>query len=523
MSLHKQSQESDLGEEMSERWSDHPLSTFSSEEVDATERPDLGRHGRHGQSGLSNAARGFRRTLLIQVVLCAIPASVFLGFGKVIYAGIYFWVTLAIAVIRLLILGHRKQLLCLLIALVPLINLLREISLYNTVSMIFALALIVNIVAEPKRILDIVRRSPVVMGLIVFVVIYYALSFIFTLRYVTNLRMFELVFSALAILLVGRNRQMLGFALLGLVISGMAVGVAMLPHVSTFDVQRLGMIMVEGYVLGDPAQLGAQMSIAIFILAADGGRWINFQNKGLPRILLIVPAVMLLALSTSRTSWIIVLVGVITLLFFGSGTRLRLLMFLGFGIIALELISLTPFGEGYQKGLNRTFGDDRGDLSHRTNGRTDMWLVGYRAFTSSLRSAIYGSGPGTGSRTYSRVSVLAPGVQYAVGGTPAIHSLYVQLAIEAGLLGLLPFMLGIILVFRKILASMKESPEFVPLLCFFAYTIIIGSSSGTDTGTGIFLGLALLGGMGASYFMDNARSSPRRNPVVEGGDPTIAV
>jgi O-antigen ligase len=143
-----------------------------------------------------------------------------------------------------------------------------------------------------------------------------------------------------------------------------------------------------------------------------------------------------------------------------------------------------------------------------------MWLVGYRAFRNSIGSAIHGTGPGTGSRTYSRISVLDPNVEYDVGGTPALHSLYVQLAVETGSLGLLPFLVGIILTFTNIIARMEERPDFVPLLCFFGYTIIIATSSGTDTVSGIFLGIALLGGMHGPYSFETGKNSQSRSQDV---------
>jgi O-antigen ligase len=329
------------------------------------------------------------------------------------------------------------------------------------------------------------------MGLLGYAILYYAASFILTGNYDVNLRVFDLAFMVVGILVIGRSREMLAASLLGLIISGWAVGIAMMQHIDASSGSRLGIMMVQGRALGNPVSLGTPLALCFLALTLDHGRWLNLQRKPIQRLLLTIPTFMLLALTTSRAAWLVTAGGILVALIFDAKSRGRLLLLIGLAAVILQVVLLSPYGDGLQAGLDRTFSDERSAAS-RTSGRSDQWVVTYYAFTSSAGSLLHGFGPGLSPRVYARYSRETRGVAYAVGGPAQLHSLYMQLAVETGLLGLVPFILWLAVLFSRNVRRVKQTGMIFPLVCFLGYLIIITTVSGNDSMTAIFLGLGIL-------------------------------
>src|SRR6185312_7324004 len=99
---------------------------------------------------------------------------------------------------------------------------------------------------------------------------------------------FEFTFSIFCLLLLARNRRLLGAALVGMIFSAWLVGIAMIPQMGSTS-GRLGIIEVDGRSLGNPAQLGLPLALGFLALVIDRGRWLNLENKPLYRWSMFVP------------------------------------------------------------------------------------------------------------------------------------------------------------------------------------------------------------------------------------------
>jgi O-antigen ligase len=440
--------------------------------------------------------RRFRIRFVVQVLLCVVPSAILLGAGQVTLGGVVLWVIFGVLFLRLLILGKPAELLCLLIALSPMLNLMKEFAFtYQIITAISVVAVVHYAVRAPLDFRSVLKSSSLTVFILGFAIIYYVVSLLLTGAYEVNLRYFDLVFMVLAVLIVGRSKELLSASFFGLVISAWAVGIAMLQHIDSSYGSRLGIMVVDGKALGNPVSLGTPLALCFLGLALDRGRWFGLRTRSLQRILLIIPTFMLLAITTSRAAWLVTAGGVLVALVFDRRSRMRMLMLIGLGIVILRIVFFTPFGEGLQAGIDRTFGDDRSTAS-RSSGRSDQWVVSYYAVTSSVGALVHGYGPGFGPRTYAKFSKVVPGVTYAVGWEAQLHSLYLQIAVETGLIGFLPFLcwLGVGLV--KNIARIPRSRLIFPLVCFLGYAIIITTVSGNDSVTGIFLGIGLLATLG---------------------------
>ena len=176
------------------------------------------------------------------------------------------------------------------------------------------------------------------------------------------------------------------------------------------------------------------------------------------------------------------------------GRRQRLRMLLVLGLVALVTVAAlaSPFGPALRVGLTRTFSDEP-NLGRRTSGRSDQWAVAFQAATASWDRLLWGYGPGLGPTVYARYSDEVAGVHYAVGQEVELHSLFMQVLVETGLIGLVTILGWLLVVFTRVVAGARASHRLLPLVCFCAYVIATMTISGNDTACGMILGIALLG------------------------------
>src|SRR5690606_3652812 len=92
----------------------------------------------------------------------------------------------------------------------------------------------------------------------------------------------------------------------------------------------------------------------------------------------------------------------------------------------------TSRGADFSAGLQRTFSEDR-SLRNRTSGRSDQWMLMPVALHDK---PILGFGPGRGPDVYAKYSLLDPNVHFMRGKRFRWHSLYLQVAIETGVVGI---------------------------------------------------------------------------------------
>ena len=453
----------------------------------------------------------FRRSLLTHVLIVMVPTGTLLFFGKAIFGGYGFWLLFLVLSIRLAFRGEAIKMLCLLMALAPFMNLLRDFAFYNVVTALLVLAIAHCQYRSPGTLQEVVARFPLIVPLLAMTSLYYAISFYLTGDYSANLRFFELAFGVVALLLISRDKRVLGGTLTGLMFSSLAVGVSMLPHVDTDSALRLGMMEIEDVYLGNPVMVGLPLALSFLALTVDGGAWLGLKRWWV-RGICQAASLGLLLLTTSRASWMVVAVGVTVILLIGRGQRLRILILIGLGAVVVQLLLLSPYKEGLENGIRRTFAEDR-SAANRTSGRSDQWLVASRALTDSLGSLIHGYGPGLGPITYARFSRELMDVHYGVGRRIALHSLYMQVAVEAGLLGLVPLIGGLLIILFRTIRWYLIHGLLMPMVAFLSYASVALTVSGNDTVSAVFLGIGFLATLRPKEPARSRSSEERISPV----------
>jgi hypothetical protein len=410
--------------------------------------------------------------LLLQVALCLVPSMTLLGMGNYSLAATTFYVLFGIVLVGALIRRRPADVTVLTIGCLPAMMLLRDFFFYSSVEALLGLAVGIWAIYGQED-FKWLFSSRVVQGLMAFVTIYWLVSFARTGDYSENLRAFELAFSAMGIRLLSRHRSYLATALCGIAISGFAIGLALAGQGD-----RLGMVRNEDTRLGNPVTFGVPMALILILCLAERGRWMTLDLSAFRRFSITAVAGVFLLLSTSRGSWTVAAACIVTMLFFAP-RKLEIIRLLVIGAVAVAIWAHFADTSTLEKYIYKTFYSEEEWSS--VNARVAQW----ESFPAAFADApIIGFGPGSGKQVSRQYS----------GHNLIWHSLYMQIGIECGSIGLalLALFLGALLYngFRHL----HTHGEIAPLLGVIGFMTIAVSIPAVDGVCGLLLGFSLAGG-----------------------------
>lgn len=418
---------------------------------------------------------------LAQLLFSLVPAMIAVRAGQPTLAARWLFGTITIFVIADVFFRAPPADLVLVIGAMPALSLLRDLFFYNAILVLMAIPLANLVLRSPN---DLRRLRSAGMRVFAFLSFFYWLvSFALSADYSRNLRIGEMVLGAAAILVLAPRRQMLATSMLGVLITLIAIGLAFLGLSD-----RLSYAVVDGVLLGNPVAYGVPLAMVLALCVADNGRWIMLQRKPGVRLTVCVIAGILLLLSTSRASWLAAAVDVLLVVILSGGQRKFVLTSLAVLVIATVAVMQTSGGASLQGWFHRTFSPDR-SLLQKTDGRSDQWIL----FPVVMAHAPpWGFGPGRGREIYAKYSLLDDKVRFQRGNDMAWHSLYLQIGIELGALGLAAL---VILLGRTAWIAYRHwtlTSELMPLLGVMSFLIVAGTVSGMDPFAGMFLGFGLV-------------------------------
>lgn len=435
------------------------------------------------------------RALLWQLAGCVVPAMALVAVGAPGVGAKWLFAALLLALAVNHVLGRQLSALALLVSAMPAMMLLRNLFLYNSVIILLAGNLAVLLVRSPAH-LRIFRRSGLAW-ICYAATLYWILSVIFTSDYYANLRILELAASACSVVLLARHRVYLATALFGLLGTLATIGIAFLPAGD-----RLGYATIDGVTLGNPIAFGLPLALLLILVMAENGRWLLLQRNPTVRLALIALIGALLLLSTSRGSWLVAAAGVlVTVLLNRSSRRMAVI---GVVVMAAGAVAVlhSDRGDDVALWMDRTFSDDR-SLGNRTSGRSDQWML----FPAVMQQAPpWGYGPGMGAVEYARFSALDPRIRLKPGRVFDWHSLYLQVGVETGAIGLGLLLLGLGALGWRGARHWAATGEVTPIVGTLGFSLVGLTVSGMDAASGLYLGFALLSGR-----MWNARAHRRRD------------
>jgi O-antigen ligase len=440
-----------------------------------------------GQDQLPDTRYG----VLVLVVIFSAVCSILVGLGRIETAAVVMWGLIGLMALWFIFRGRLDQLGCLLIGVAPIINLLRGALYYSGVPLVFAGVVFLWPVIDYRKVGDAMRRYPLAFVFLGMACIYYGASFLLTGQVRTNLRFFELACAAVLVVMMSDQPRLIEQTLLGLVISAILVGMGDYPHMGSFSDMRLGQVRGEEGELGNPFALGAPLALGVLVIVLDRGRWIGLTHKLWWRLGLLLPTLILLTLSASRAGWLVVAGGLAIGIYSASRQRLSLLSWAAIIAIGGFLFWHTPLARPFQRGWERTFGEER-SLSQSSGSRSDQWIMFYHALTDNGDRFLFGYGPGEDFAVQAEFSSRFLNIELPIGVEMVFHALVMHVGIEYGFLGLAPLLVWLLVVGWKCYRGCRTSGLFLPLACFVAYLLAGTTVTTFDTVCGTFLGTALL-------------------------------
>lgn len=424
-------------------------------------------------TGARRITASFDRPVLAQIIFAVGPAMAAVAAGRPSIGAAYLLSLLFAFLVYHFVSRTPVAASAVMIGTLPVWMLLRNYFYYNSIEVVLALCVLAWMEGGRPD-LRAVWRDPLVRCFFAFFAVYWALAWIITGSYASEMRAFELVFSALNVCLLGKHRRMLGTALAGVAVSVVAIGLGLLPYGD-----RLGMAEVDGSRLGNPISFGIPAALVILLSIGDGGRWLLLGARPYLRMTLNAVTGLLLALSTSRGSWLVLIVGATVILC--TDRRQRKAMLLSIAALCLCVfvwMKIEP-SQTLQHYIEKTFSPEE-SWSKRTTGRAEQWEAFPRVIADS---PVFGFGPGNGRR----ISVL-----YAHKNI-IWHSTYLQFGAETGLIGLSLLLLLLFAFLRRAWRHYKRVREVMPLIGILGFLTIAVSVPALDGLSGMFLGLALIG------------------------------
>lgn len=421
------------------------------------------------------------RVALVQMGICALPAMLLVTFAQRTWGGSYLYLTLFVMLGHCVLRGEHARFGTLVMGLIPVLMLLRTDFYYNILIALLVAIQAFWLVIAPRDVAAL-WTNPRMKLMLILTIGYWVLSFGLTGDYNANLRIIELAATICAVFLLANSRRHLLTALVGISLSALLICIALLQYG-----ERLGMASIAGHRIGNPITLGVALALAVTLSIADRGKWLSFTGEAY-RVLFGVTAAAFLLLTTSRGAWVVAAGNVIVLICLRRRERVASIALLVLLTFSLPLILVTQRGVYFEQGLQRTVSTDR-SLTQISSGRSDQWLLFPRVFSES---PLWGYGPGLGQEQYAKYSLLDHRIEYRPGEKADWHSLYLQVGVDGGLIGLCCLALIVIPLLSGCVHHLRATGEIVPLLGVVGFLLVASSVSAMDAISGVFLGLGFL-------------------------------
>jgi O-antigen ligase len=367
--------------------------------------------------------------------------------------------------------------------------LLREFAFFSSVPVAMVVLLSAFCWRSRTDPVSLICRSPLAGAYITASLLYWLVSAILSSDYSSNLRFVEAGISGILVSTVAvRSRPMLAQALRGMLLVSVSVCCGMAPHLRGTMADRIGDIVINGTHIGNPVQLGVPLSLGALLLMADQ----ETSRRLFGRIAhgaTLAATFLCLLLTASRATWVVCASGMFLLAVVDRSRRTACLA----GLLTVALcgvfLAIGVQNKGFLGAVARTTLRD-GNYRHVTSGRTDQWLLASALLGHSDTALLLGAGPGNARKTYSRVSTSAVGPVYARGEEVMWHSLYLTIAVELGLPGLLAVMVWLLLLIRHALAMTMRIQYVLPFLAATSYALLAFSVTNANALAGVLLGIA---------------------------------
>jgi hypothetical protein len=273
------------------------------------------------------------------------------------------------------------------------------------------------------------------------------------------------------------------------VISTMVLVISLYQHIET----RYVIEIEDGSFKVDPSSLSIFIIFSLLLLVSDHSKWIKqLENRKIFIYLFLAILIILLVVTTSRIGFFIAS-GIAIFYILTSKNKinhvLKLSILLILIVISIKNSSLNEISEHW---FNKTFKNEKG-MAAATSGRSEQWkITSLYLYKGDIYEILLGVGPGNGgifSLEYSNEDEISENMR---GKAFQLHSFYLNILIEFGLVAFTVYLAFIFLRFKYIFKNYQIYGVQLPLLTLISFLIYIFSVSGLGLIPGFMLSLVVI-------------------------------
>ena len=316
-------------------------------------------------------------------------------------------------------------------------------------------------------------------------------------RYDSNLKIFELILTAILFARIIKNR----YELLALtkLLSLTSISLVLFLLLKTAGNSNRLMVNAAEYLndgidIGgsNPINYGLPIVFCLLIYLIFGP--FAFRKRVFLRSAVPIILVISLLLTTSRGSLLVLALSFVIYLVLTK--KIQILVYTaatltgGYYIFYILAGVYPEFAASFDFLITRT--QELDDVNQISQGRLEQWIAMYEYITKNFTQMIFGFGPGNQYFAHSVISsVLDQANTNFFGREFAYHALILRLVSELGLLGLSVYILLFLQIAKKAWINAKSRYEFHFMTFLFGWFAIGLSVSSFDAFSGLFLGMSM--------------------------------
>uniref|UniRef100_UPI00356A167F O-antigen ligase family protein n=1 Tax=Ancylomarina sp. TaxID=1970196 RepID=UPI00356A167F len=361
---------------------------------------------------------------------------------------------------------------------------------YNGVSIILLAALILWFINNRQLFLEIIYCKARI-SIIVFIFLFVAYGMFIGVSVERFMKFIETVLALLLFSMVLKSVRYVRQYTIYFIASSALIIISFLQHIDTRYVIETSDVVHKA----NPSALSIGLVLSAFFIFVDKKVWIaQMDNEWMERLKypLLAFILVLTILTTSRIGFFMFMGSYLLFLILSKFSIKQFLPILVAVCLSFIFISNSSYSEITQHWFNKTFNNERG-ISSATSGRADQWkMAGVYLVSEPPINILSGFGPGKGPNFSRKFSTRVNAIESMAGGSHQLHSLYLNILIEYGLIAFVCFCFFLIKRFKKVFSVYVKLNYKLPLLALFGYMLYIGTTSGLGVIPGMFIALFLL-------------------------------
>jgi O-antigen ligase len=249
----------------------------------------------------------------------------------------------------------------------------------------------------------------------------------------------------------------------------------------------------------DPSNMSISLIFAFLLLIVDDSKFVSFNKSKFfffrlinLKNILIITLLILVVLTTSRVGLFVIL-GVSLVVFLLSKEKIKSLILISITLSAIFIfIANSSYFEIVNFWIDKTISNEKG-VAAASSGRSEQWrMAGFYLLNENPLKVLKGVGPGNGGNFSTVYSTKIDVIDSMSGKAYQLHSLYLNVLIEFGLIAFALFAFFIISRLINLYRLYIITGYQLPLMALISYVIYIFSVSGLGIVPGIFISFILL-------------------------------